>query len=248
MIVIGLVVAGLALVAFARTTRDAQASPTLQDHWHQAYTLFDCVAGTALPPFDSQFDPDGIHSHQDSLIHVHPFTASVTGREAKMGVFLETMGATVEPEAITLPGGETLEAGAQCDGSPSEIVIAVWNDGLDPSGEPDLIVRDDFADIVFDAPNKAYTIARVVQGEAPPPPDDTVIETLVGTAGLSRDEQIEPPNRSAVPGPQDFGTGTGPEAETPAADSAPAGDDPAQDPATPADGGTDGATGTDEDG
>jgi len=36
-IVIGLVVAGLALVAFARTTRDAQASPTLQDHWHQAY-------------------------------------------------------------------------------------------------------------------------------------------------------------------------------------------------------------------
>jgi len=208
LIVVGLIVAGLVLVAFARTTRDAQASPTLQDHWHSAYTLYDCVTGGVLPAFDSQFDPQGIHSHSDSLIHIHPFSASVTGSNARMSVFFAAMGATVEPEAITLPGGETLEAGVECDGEPSEIVVAIWEDGLDPSGDPDEIVRENFGDIVFAAPEMAYTIARVAVGATPPPPGPDVLDQLAATSGLGRGEGVEPPNRSAVPGPQDFGTRT----------------------------------------
>lgn len=229
LIVVGLIVVGLVLVAFARTTRDAQASPTLQDHWHNAYTLYDCVTGGALPPFDSQFDPEGIHSHQDSLIHVHPFSASVTGSNARMGVFFEAMGATVEPAAITLPGGETLEAGVECEGEPSEIVVAIWDDGLDPTGEPDEIIRENFDDILLDAPERAYTIGRVPVGGTIPPPGPDVLETLAATSGLDRGEGMEPPS-AAVPGPQDFGTGTG------AADTTDA--EPAQDEADPADGST----------
>jgi hypothetical protein len=236
LIVVGIIIAGLVLVAFARTTRDAQASPTLQDHWHSAYTLYDCATGGVLPAFDSQFDPQGIHSHGDSLIHVHPFSASVTGANAQMSVFLEAMGATVEPEAITLPGGETLEAGVECEGEPTEIVIAIWEDGLNPTGEPDEVVRENFGDIVFEAPEMAYTIARVPVGTNPPPPGPDVLDQLAATSGLDRGEGVEPPNRSAVPGPQDFGTGT---AQTDDAE-------PAQDEADDADGTTE--DGTAEDG
>jgi hypothetical protein len=236
LIVVGLIVAGLVLVAFARTTRDAQASPTLQDHWHSAYTVYDCVTGGPLPAFDSQFDPQGIHSHGDSLIHIHPFSASVTGANAQMSVFLEAMGATVEPEAITLPGGETLEAGVECEGEPTEIVVAVWENGLEPGEVPDEIVRENFGDIIFSAPEMAYTIARVPVGATPPPPAADVLDQLAATSGLDRGEGVEPPNRSAVPGPQDFGTGT---AETDEAE-------PAQDEADDADGSTE--DGTAEDG
>jgi hypothetical protein len=236
LIVIGLIVGGLVLVAFARTTRDAQASPTLQDHWHSAYTLYDCETDSVLPPFESQFDPQGIHSHSDSLIHIHPFSASVTGSRATMGVFFQAMGVTVETQAITLPGGETLEAGAECDGEPSEIVVAIWEDGLDPSGEPDEIVRENFDDIVFVAPEMSYTIARVPVGASPPPPGPDVLDQLAATSGLGRGEGVEPPNRSAVPGPQDFGTG--------AVNSDDA--EPAQDDADDADGSTE--DGTTEDG
>jgi hypothetical protein len=209
-IVIAVVIGGLLLVGFARTTRDAQASPTLQDHWHNAYTVYDCVEDAFLPPFDSAFDPQGIHSHQDSLIHVHPFTAEVTGKGAKMGRFLDTMGATLEVEAITLPGGETLEAGVDCDGTASVIAIGEWTDGLAAEGEPDVVYTEDFENIVFDANNKAYTIARVADPATMPPPPADVLDTLAGTQGLTRDEGIEPPNTSARPGPQDFGTGTNP--------------------------------------
>ena len=45
------IVLGLALVVFARATRDAEASPTLQDHWHAAYGVYDCVTDSFLTPF-----------------------------------------------------------------------------------------------------------------------------------------------------------------------------------------------------
>jgi hypothetical protein len=216
-LVAAVVIGGLLLVGFARATRDAQASPTLQDHWHSAYALFDCVGDSFLAPFESQFDPQGIHSHTDSLIHIHPFSAEVTGKGAKMGRFLEAMGATVEADAITLPGGETLEAGVDCGGTPSVIAVGEWTNGLEPEGEPDVIYTEDFGNIVFDAQNKAYTIARIADPSTLMPPPADVIEALAATQGLSRDEGIEPPNTSARPGPQDFGTGSGP-AETATAD------------------------------
>ena len=43
------VVLGLALVVFARATRDAEASPTLQEHWHAAYG---CLLYTSPSPRD----------------------------------------------------------------------------------------------------------------------------------------------------------------------------------------------------
>ena len=62
----------LALVVFARATRDAEASPTLQDHWHAAYGVWDCVTESFLTPFQSEFDPEGyIHTKMDSYTFIH---------------------------------------------------------------------------------------------------------------------------------------------------------------------------------
>ena len=80
MAVATVIVLGIALVFIARDNRAPAAPPRIGDHWHAAYTIYDC--GTEVPYFQSAADPDGIHSHQDSLIHIHPFNSSATGEDA----------------------------------------------------------------------------------------------------------------------------------------------------------------------
>ena len=87
------VVLGIGLVLVARGSRDPLASPLTSDHWHAAYTFYDC--GEELASFLGTADPDGIHSHQDALIHIHPFNSSATGEDAKMSVFLDAMEVTL---------------------------------------------------------------------------------------------------------------------------------------------------------
>ncbi len=202
-LVVAIVIAGLALVAFARESRDAQAQPTLQDHWHSAYSIWDCRTESFLPPFQSQRDPNGIHSHQDSLVHVHPFTASVTGREAQFDVFLENMGASLTDSELTLPGGETLTEGVECNGEEAILQIVRWDQAL-TDGQPVEVITEDLADTRFFKDGEGFVIALAPEGADIPAPNS--LDQLAAVLGQSRDEGIEPPNTTAIPGPQDFGT------------------------------------------
>lgn len=200
------IVLGLGLVVYARATRDAQPSPTLQDHWHSAYGIYDCETGAFLNDFQSEFDPEGIHSHQDGLIHIHPFTDAVTGREATMEVFLEAMGASISTESIDLPGGQALAAGGDCGGEPSIIQIVRWSDAFDADAEPTEIITDDLADVQFLNDGEAFTIARAPAGADIPRP--ATISNLAAVLGQGRDEGVDPANNTDAPGPQDFGVPT----------------------------------------
>lgn len=205
-----IVILGLGLVVFARASRDAQASPTLQDHWHNAYGVYDCRTDGFLAPFQSEFDPEGIHSHQDGVIHIHPFTASVTGKQATLEVFMDAMGAVITDDTLTLPGGETLTEGVDCGGQPAVLQIARWTNLADLSA-PTEVVTEDLAGLRFLADAQALTIALAPEGADIPPPES--LDSLDAVRGQSRDEGVDPPNTSAVPGPQDFGSGSG--ADTP---------------------------------
>ncbi len=203
-VVILVVVLGLALVAFARATRDAQASPTLQDHWHNAYGVYDCRIGDYLPPFLSEADPDGIHSHQDGVIHIHPFTASVTGKEAKLEVFLRNMGATLTDDELTLSrSGESLVEGVDCNGEEAVLQVIRWDDAF-VGGTPSEIRTEDLDGFRFLADGQAIAIALAPPGAEIPLPSS--IDNLGALVGQSRDQGVDPRNTTAIPGPQDFGT------------------------------------------
>jgi hypothetical protein len=205
-LVVAIVVLGLGLVGFARATRDAQTSPTLQDHWHNAFGIYDCQTGEFLPDFQSEADPDGIHSHQDGLIHIHPFTASVTGKEATMSVFLTNMGAVIDDDTLALPGDESLTEGVECDGEPAVLQILRYDDILN-SSEVSEIRTENLADTRFLGDLQGLTIALAPEGaDIPLPPS---ADQLAAVSGQSREEGVEPPNTTAVPGPQDFGTVSG---------------------------------------
>ena len=196
------IVLGLSLVVFARATRDAEASPTLQDHWHAAYGVWDCVSESFLTPFQSEYDPEGIHSHQDGLIHIHPFTSSVTGKEARMSVFLKAMGASLSSEAFELPGGSSIDAGVECNGEEAVLQVARWSDAF-VGGEPTEVILEDLEEVRFLNDREAFTIARAPLGSEIPLPN--TIDNLEGVLGGRSGPGIAPPNTTNVPGPQDFG-------------------------------------------
>ena len=95
--VFAIVVLGTSLVVFARTSREpASASPPSylnNDHWHAAYGTYVC--DSFLPNWvDAIEDRDGIHTHQDGVIHIHPFSSSSSGNRARLSVFAEQVGVT----------------------------------------------------------------------------------------------------------------------------------------------------------
>lgn len=202
-LVIMIVVLGFLLVAFSRSTRDAQPAPTLQDHWHNSYGVYDCQTDSFLEPFQSERDPDGIHSHQDGLIHIHPFTAAVTGKEAQLHIFLTNMGATLTDSELTLPGGETLSEGVQCDGQEAVLQVVRWDDAFAEGIAPSEIRVDDLDSFRFLADGQAVVIALAPLGADIPMPETAA---LADHGDETRDEDIDGRNTTAIPGPQDFGT------------------------------------------
>jgi len=178
--VVLIIVLGIALVAFARTTRDAVAAPTLSDHWHSAYGIYDCATGSYLPDLED-VGPDvlGIHTHGDGLMHIHPFSANATGKGAILEVFLDQVQVDVSADAITLSTGERLEAGVDCDGEPAVIQVLRWSNALEAETTAPEVITEDMEGARLLNDIEAFAFVRAPLGaEIPPPPSIPNIEQV----------------------------------------------------------------------
>ena len=170
------VVLGVLLVVLARDSREAPIPPQIDDHWHVSYGVYNC--DQFADPFSSSFDPDGIHSHQDGVIHIHPFNSSATGADASVGVFLEAMGARIDEDEISGPGMGVIETGGDCNGQPTEVRAARF----DPEGALIEEFTTDFEKIRFLDNQESVTFAVIPVGEEIPPPP---IERRITAAAAS---------------------------------------------------------------
>lgn len=198
MAIVLVVVLGLGLVFFARASRAPAEAPRVgTDHWHSAYAVYDC--DRFLPGFTSAADPDGIHSHQDGVIHIHPWNSSASGTDAQLDVFFDAMGARVTDDEISGPGIGVLEEGSDCNGEPTVIRAMRFSrfvgDADDPGGddpmtgladlyEPAEEFTDDFGDIQLLEDLEAFVFARVPAGaEIPLPPEDRLQQAFASSGG-----------------------------------------------------------------
>jgi hypothetical protein len=176
------VILGLALVVYARSTiNPAEAvAPGIADHWHEAYGLYAC--DSFLPDIQNASDPNGIHTHSDGVIHVHPGAAQQvarTGNDATMEVFLAASGASISDTQLTLPPGEGydpetyVEGEDKCGGEDAIVQVAYWRSAANTDQDPE-IFTEDLADIQFGSDNGAYTIAFAPEGADIPPPSTAV--------------------------------------------------------------------------
>ncbi len=95
------------------------------DHWHVAYGVYICDRW--LDPVLDQTDPEGIHSHADGIIHVHPTSGTASGPNARFDKLVEAIGATVDETSFTWPssGGPTTEThgnGERCGDKPAKVI------------------------------------------------------------------------------------------------------------------------------
>lgn len=131
MVVALVVVLGMALVVYARQSRPAAdaSSPTINDHWHHSYGFFICGEWVQLEgdgeardangrPTNVEYARTGIHSHDDGLIHWHPFSSASVGTRADLGVFLNVYGVELSRDVLEFPEDQRaqLPAGFQEDG------------------------------------------------------------------------------------------------------------------------------------
>jgi hypothetical protein len=148
---------GLALLIYGRATNHEDlGAPRLNtdtavgDHWHAAYGIYIC--DQYLPNMSVGVDPDpgGIHTHQDGVIHIHPFQTATTGKNARMGDFFRQTGLNVTSTKIELPddpalganSGKTFKNGDKCPNGKKGVVKAlVWSDASGTAA-PQVFVAD----------------------------------------------------------------------------------------------------------
>lgn len=168
--VFAIVVLGVLLVVWARDDRNSAVAtpPTLADHWHAAYGIFVCDA--FLPSLtDVGPDTTGLHTHDDGVAHIHPFSNASTGDRATWAKYGEVVGLQFDGNSFTMPDATTYSDGYDCGGEPATVAMYRWP-ADDPDAEP-VIITDDIGGIRFDEDRLAFTLAVVPEGTEVPRPE-----------------------------------------------------------------------------
>lgn len=165
--------AAIAALALGRETNRGVRPEALTDHWHAAYGVNVC--GEWQDIIMDTTDPEGIHTHSDGVIHIHPFRTSASGTNATVDAFFRATGGVLNDDGYT-PGpgvaGDPVVEADGCDGEPATWQIAYWDNALlaESGAEPDLIETTDLADFRFRGDVSAITFALLPDGEEVPPP------------------------------------------------------------------------------
>lgn len=139
---------GIALIVYSRQSIPAadETPPTVNDHWHIAYGFYICDTWYRLngnletqgTPGYQSYARTGIHSHDDGVIHWHPFTSAAVGENAVLGVFLENYGIELTNDSLKIPADQSIgftdeyvEGETQCDGEDAELSVKSWDSYTD---------------------------------------------------------------------------------------------------------------------
>jgi hypothetical protein len=159
------------------------------DHWHVTIDAYRCTeyARRDAPFLDVLGDPVGIHTHNDNVIHIHPFVDEAAGRNARFQHFLDDAAVEVTDDSVTFPDDEVWNEADGCEGGPAELVLAIWNDARAAAdgGPPDEVLTDDLGSARFAGDGQAFVIALVPEGSGdalPAPP--FVVERLTNLTDI----------------------------------------------------------------
>lgn len=157
------VIVGVALIVYARSTAPAPVGPFLADannptkkdtHWHAALGVYDCdhwvgdATGEGVwnwPAATPQGSPAradntsayaGLHSHGDGIIHMEPAVSAEAGKNATVGLYFDYGGWKLSSTGFSFLG-TTRNNGDKCNGKPGTLQWAIgkWD------GNPDMTAR-----------------------------------------------------------------------------------------------------------
>jgi hypothetical protein len=204
------VILGLLSVFFSRRefTGNIERPPKANaDHWHMAFGIYDCDKFLPNLP-EPTIDPDGIHTHGDGVIHVHPFNSSASGRRATLQKYFDVVQIDVDGDTITVPGlgengGEFKRTnGDTCpNGQEGEWRMDLWEgpDDTDP-----IDVTQGFGIQRFTEDGMFVTLGFIPKGTDMPQPESATNLAELGAADGA------PTPVTAAPGAEDDTASTAP--------------------------------------
>lgn len=170
-----IIIVGTVVVVYARADRveaaqSREAPVANKDHWHAAYGIYVCDKW--LPPLSDtpgKADTNGIHTHGDGIMHVHPYTASASGKNANLGEWASMTDLKLGNDSFELNGVKYAD-GFDCNGTPANVYVYRWADAFDPTS-PAEVFDSGFPDIRFRNDRSAIVFAVVPEGTEVPRPD-----------------------------------------------------------------------------
>jgi hypothetical protein len=133
-------VTGVALSSKSISDKQASADTTPpvanKDHWHAAYGFNLCGQWAAPLKDGAAGDTTGIHTHEDGLIHTHPFLQSVAGKNATFAKLVNDTGISVTATSVNLKReGEKFKNGDKCGKKPGVLTATVFKNLKDTTGK-----------------------------------------------------------------------------------------------------------------
>lgn len=221
-LIVGIAVVGAALIVYSRASIPNQnIPPTVEDHWHASYGFYACdewlpdlqgnkeEKDSAGQLISDGFRRTGIHSHNDGVIHWHPYSSSATGRNAKLGVFLDVYGIKLSDDKIEFPadqGGAVYEEGVtkctDADGKSVDGEIVVY--AFDAYDTPDKYTTyiTNFDDVRLMQDGMAFSVVFAPAGSKPelPPSAASLPELGAVDGGTTGQTTSTVAGDSTVPG------------------------------------------------
>lgn len=191
MALVGIVVLGTALVAFAWNARDLEAlQPSFGDHWHLPFAVYDCEAEDFLAPLaDPGLVNAGIHTHSDGVIHLHPSSSTATGNNARLGVFLDATRAELSDDTMSFEDRPALTEGVTCNGEEAILQAARFEPGSDVPAE---ILTENLTDLRFRGDQEAVIVALLPEGaDWPTPPAEAVANAQASSPNILRTDGLQ---------------------------------------------------------
>ncbi len=106
-----------------------------KDHWHMAYGFNLCGKWSAPLKDGPSGDTTGIHTHEDGLIHIHPFVSSVAGKNATFGKLMDDTDTSVTATSVNLKrDGEKFKNGDKCGKKEGVLTARVFKNLKDNEG------------------------------------------------------------------------------------------------------------------
>ena len=220
--IVGIAVVGAALIVYSRASIPNQnIPPTVEDHWHASYGFYACdewlpdlqgnkeEQDSAGQLISEGFRRTGIHSHNDGVIHWHPYTSAATGRNAKLGVFLDVYGIKLSDDKLEMPadqGGAVYEEGVtkctDADGKSVDGEIVVY--AFDAFDTPDKYTTyiTNFDDVRLMQDGMAFSVVFAPTGSKPelPPSAASLPELGAVDGGTTGQPTTTVAGDSTVPG------------------------------------------------
>lgn len=140
---LAVLIASLIVVALGKGSAGNGASgPQIGDHWHAPYAIF--ILDTRRPAIPEVITPEGVHTHGDGIIHIHPHLPEAEGSGVSLENFFAYIGGRLTATELRVPGdfntyrdgtvfGESRD-GVISDGDVARLRILRADSGFHPLG------------------------------------------------------------------------------------------------------------------